>query len=165
MKRLNWRQKRIIKKFVQNIDPEIKIKFNKKRFECDILGKTIYLKPKMYGDAEQVFMNWFNKEYSWVTDIIRINYWVISMLHEIGHIMTDDDDLHEQRDILTELLKIQYENETLNKEQYFEAYFKIPCEQEATNWGVNYYTDHLLRICDLLYALGFHNRKINECKV
>ena len=155
MKKLNWLQKRAIKKFVQSIYPEIKVKFNRKQFECDILGKTIYLKPKMYGETEKIFMNWFNQEYSWVTDTIKINYWVISMLHEIGHIMTDDDDLHKERDVLTELLKMQYDNETLNKTQYFEAYFKIPCEQQATEWGVRYYINNLSTICNLLYKLGF----------
>lgn len=62
----------------------------------------------------------------------------MGILHEVGHIMTYDEELDNQRDEKYALMQFAYrfglyDTDTLNKE-----YFKIPLELNATQWAINF---------------------------
>ena len=78
----------------------------------------------------------------------------MSLLHEIGHIMTYDDDLDDTRDILYGVLKLNYKEGKSDITEYNNMYFKIPMEYDATYWGVQYYRNNKEKCDKLIRMLG-----------
>ena len=84
----------------------------------------------------------------------RYNVFLMSLLHEVGHIMTYEDELEEGRDIIYGLLKLNYEEGKSDVAEYNHEYFLIPMEFEATSWGVWYYENHKEQCDELIKKLG-----------
>ena len=112
----------IIKNFVNSIDSTIEVGFNH-NFCADISEYKIYVED-------------FVKERFGIV----IHPFLIGVLHEIGHLMTYEEELNEQRTIMYALLAYTY-NES-QYEKYSKAYFEIPAELAATTWAVEYYKNN-----------------------
>lgn len=126
------------------IDEDIQVK-KSYRFECDTDEEIIYLSNKRWTKLDEYFDKWY-KQQDWY---FPINYTLICILHEIGHIMTKDDDLLEQGYTLNQMYQFMYDFNAITEEELNFAYFAIPSETLATQWGVEYYRTHKQE-CDKL---------------
>ena len=135
----NFIEKRVIKNFVKLINPDYKVKFEGSAFECDVDEQVVYIGERKFNYDGKMFMDWFKQEFPVCKDI---NWWIISLLHEIGHIETSTDELQEERDLLYSTLKAVFDFGTTTVEEMNKAYFQIPCEYQATDWGANWWLEH-----------------------
>ena len=125
---------KVIRDFIANIDPDIEV-FRGHCFEVDIAEEKIYLGNKRYDQVSAIFMNYWKNEYQ----DFNPNWCVLSILHEIGHIMTDTDELQNNRQELDGIYSFMRAQDIINDLEYFNAYFGIPAEMEATKWGIEFY--------------------------
>lgn len=137
----------ITREFVRSIDPEIRVTFFEDEFYAISQSKIINLtfKPSEYDSLYDDFlMNRFG---------ISTNPFLSGMLHEIGHIMTFDEQLDRERSIIYYLLDLDFEVERFR--DFTNMYFAIPSEFEATRWGVEYYLSHKEHCDNFLKEIGY----------
>ena len=132
-----------------NIDPDIQIK-KSDRFECDTDEEIVYISNKRWTKLDEFFDEWYKKQNFYTP----INYVLVAILHEIGHIMTKDDDLLEQGYQLNEIYHFMFENNCISEKELNFAYFEIPCELLATKWGVDYFLNNSQQCKELAEMLG-----------
>ena len=140
---MNKEMKKGIRDFINIINPDLKIKFQKWDLECDVHTDTIYIGKTFDKRTDEYFKN-FCKILN--PETVKINSFLLSILHEIGHIETWTEEDDEQKNVLYDILKTQFDEEELDNEkmaEYCDMYFKIPLEQNATEWGINYALTHL----------------------
>lgn len=135
-----------------NIDTDIEVQ-KSYRFECDTDYDIIYLSNKRWSKLDKYFDDWYKKQ-DWY---VPINYTLICILHEIGHIMTKDDDLLEQGQKLNDIYTFMYEQNAITEQELNEAYFNIPSETLATQWGVQYYINNRQSCEKIAEMVGLHN--------
>lgn len=135
---------KILKEFVKTIDKNIIIKRNN-CFECDIENKLVFIGNKKYDYDTKIFMDWLCKQ----KEYTPINYILISILHEIGHIKTYTKELEAERTELYGIYSFLHENGIMSTDELNEKYFEIPDEKEATMWGIKYYVNNKEK-CDKL---------------
>lgn len=123
-----------LQSFMELIDKEIEI-FKGHCFEVDIDLKEIYLGSKRYDRISQYFMEHWKKEIAETP----INWCILSILHEVGHIMTNTDELEENRQALDSMYSFMYQEGVITENEYFTSYFDIPAERKATEWGIDFY--------------------------
>lgn len=150
--------KELIKQFIKEINPKIKVKFQKWVLEVAIPDKTIYVGKDIDNRTNEIFM-----EYAKTIDknIINVNYDLLSILHEIGHIETYNKINNFTQQVQKVELNQKYNNfnaatasyEEL-KQMFFE-YFNFALERPATEWAINFALTHK----DLLKK--YQNIKIN----
>ena len=139
-----------IKKWIhQNIDTEIQVA-KSSRFECDTEEEIVYISNKRWTKLDEYFFEWYREQKFYTP----INYTLICILHEIGHIMTKDDDLLEQGYQLNSIYNFMYEMESIDERELNLAYFEIPSEKLATEWGVQYFKDNQKQCKELAEMLG-----------
>lgn len=126
---------RLIKEFVQSIDPEIKVHMSSDEFYCIISEKLINVPFVSDSKGDRLF-------HDFVVDRFgeSINPYLMGILHEVFHIATYDENLDKDRDILYFMLQLDFQNERY--EEFTRMYFSIPSEFEATKGAVNYYLTH-----------------------
>ncbi len=129
----------IITQFVHKIDSSIQIDFDDD-FCADVVNKIIYVESKEHIEEDRLIQEFVQEKFN-----VLMDPFLIGILHEVGHIMTYDEQKNNERSILYALLVINY-NEKEYKE-YSKMYFSIPAEFEATKWAVNYYINHK-KLCD-----------------
>lgn len=127
----------ILKKKLEKRFEGIKIKYTKNKFECDIEKQIVYLPKEKNPKSDFYFWTWYEKYYN--TRIDETELFLLSMLHEIGHIMTWTEELEEERDEQFGLLQALYELSNLTTRQLNNQYFEIPMELQATEWAKNYF--------------------------
>lgn len=132
-----------------NIDKDIQVS-KSYRFECDTDNEIVYLSNKRWTKLDEYFDEWF-KNQKWY---IPINYTLICILHEIGHIMTKDDDLLEEGDKLNSIYTYLFETNVISEKELNMSYFEIPCETVATQWGVQFYKDNRQKCEELAEMVG-----------
>ena len=125
----------LIKEFVQSIDPEIKVHMSGDEFYCIISEKLINVPFVSDSGGDRLF-------YDFVVDRFgeSINPYIMGILHEIFHIITYDENLDRDRDILYYMLQLDLKEERY--EEFTRMYFSIPSEFAATEGAVNYYLSH-----------------------
>ena len=125
----------LIKEFVQSIDPEIKVHMSGNEFYCIISEKLINVPFVSDSEGDRLFdefvMDRFGKS---------INPYLMGILHEVFHIITYDENLDRDRDILYYMLQLDFKEERY--EEFTRMYFSIPSEFAATEGAVNYYLSH-----------------------
>ena len=137
----------ITREFVKSIDPEIITTFFEDDFYAISSEKIINLtfQSNVYDSLYDDFlMNRFG---------ISMNPFLSGMLHEIGHVMTFDEQLDRERSILYKLLDIDFQIERFV--DFANMYFAIPSEFEATRWGVEYYLSHKEHCDNFLKEIGY----------
>ena len=126
---------RLIKEFVQSINPEIKVHMSGDEFYCIISEKLINVPFVSDSEGDRLFdefvMDRFGKS---------INPYLMGILHEVFHIITYDENLDRDRDILYYMLQLDFKEERY--EEFTRMYFSIPSEFAATEGAVNYYLSH-----------------------
>lgn len=126
-----------IKKFVREIDKDIKVKFQKFDMECDVYEDIIYIGETYDKRTDEYFMNFVKK----IRPECNVPVFLLSLLHEIGHIMTYDEDEMDNKDMIYGLLKMQFDESKQDDaalQKYDEMYFNIPLERNATEWGIDF---------------------------
>ena len=128
--------------FIKEVNSNYNIKFQEYDLECDIFDEIIYVGKSYDKRNDKYFENFVNKLNP---ECHKINPFLISLLHEIGHIETYTEEDKEEKDLLYSLLKVKYNEELDDKklEEYNNMYFKIPLEQNATEWAIDYALSHL----------------------
>ncbi len=139
---------KLVQDFVNTIDKDIVIKKGR-RFEVDIEEEEIFLGNKRFDRVSQLLMNWLYSKTK-----INVNWLILSILHEVGHIMTDTEELQDQRETLNAIYSFMYEQEVITETEYFISYFEIPAEYNATMWGLNYYLNNSQKCQELAKMLG-----------
>lgn len=129
----------IITQFVHKIDSSIQIDFDDD-FCADVVNKIIYVESKEHIEEDRLIQEFVQEKFN-----VLIDPFLIGILHEVGHIMTYDEQKNDERSILYALLAIIYNEKEY--EEYSKMYFSIPAEFEATKWAVNYYINHK-KLCD-----------------
>ena len=124
----------LVRCFVKTIDEYIEVESDN-RFCVDIDEEIIFIPKKLNDDEELVWSNFLKEEFK-----VNYNPYVMSILHEIGHIETYTEDLNTERELTYFLLQMKYEED--NFEDFNNEYFKIPMEYYATEWAINYYRKH-----------------------
>lgn len=137
---------RSIQDFISNIDADIQV-FRGHCFEVDIEEEKIYLGNKRFDRVSALFMDYWQQE----CKNFNINWCILSILHEIGHIMTTTEELEDNRFQLDNIYSFMYQEQIINEKEYFNSYFSIPAEREATLWGIDYYKNNI-NICNKLAA-------------
>lgn len=121
--------------FINAILPNVEVSYDFDEFWCDIDENIINvgMDTDTYGDRliQQFIFEKFG---------VKMNPFLIGVLHEIGHFMTYDEELDKDRSILYYMIQINYTVAQLKEYSYM--YFSIPAEFEATKWAVNYYLSH-----------------------
>ena len=135
------RREELVKAFVNKIDSSIKVNFDESEFFADIYDNSISVTFNQDWETDELFSFFLYEEFGVHTDIF-----MMSLLHEVGHLMTNDDDMLDERDTIYSLLKVGYEA-TNNFQDYNRMYFHIPAEYEATSWAVDFYRSHKA-MCD-----------------
>ena len=138
----------IVKDFVKQINPDYRVKYSN-QFECDPIEEIIYINFKHAEDANNLFSRFCIEEYG-----KSYNAVLISLLHEIGHIETFDDDLDEERGNRYALLQVLWELSDIDRETLHFEYFRLPSEIDATNWAVDFIENNAEMCQKLLKELG-----------
>ena len=132
-----------IYRFIKEINPELLVKFQKYDLECDVFDEIIYIGESYDKRTDKYFENFVNQLNP---ECNKINPFLLSLLHEIGHIETYTEEDMDNKDTIYAILKMQYDEEEFSDEkleEYCDKYFRIPLEQNATEWGINYALSHL----------------------
>ena len=122
-----------VKDFIKNIDNDFEV-YESNTFEADVTQEEVYITFSDDKESQEVYLKFLKQEFG-----KNFNPFVISLLHEIGHIKTNDEEMLEDRDLVYGLLKMDFYNGTSSIEEYNNMYFRIPAEYAATEWAVNYY--------------------------
>lgn len=131
----NNKEKRTIRNFVKKINTNYRVHFEDKEFEVDVDNQIIYIGRQDYDMYAQFYYNWYSKEFPTCKDA---NWWLISLLHEIGHIETKDLNTSREREEMLETLTL-LEEMGISEEDINIIYFQIPNEYKATKWAIEYY--------------------------
>lgn len=140
---MNKEMKRGIRDFINIVNPDLQVEFQKWDLECDVDTDTVYVGETFDKRTDRYFKN-FCKILN--PETAKVNPFLLSILHEIGHIETWTEKDSDEKDIIYDILKIQFDEEQLSDEkmaEYCDMYFRIPLEQNATEWGINYALTHL----------------------
>lgn len=124
----------IIEKFVHFIDSTIEVDFAHD-FCADIAEYKIYIEDYAHPEEDKLIQTFVQERFG-----IQMEPFLIGLLHEIGHLMTYEAELDEQRTIMYALLTFAYDEG--EHEKYSNIYFTIPAELAATTWAVEYYKNH-----------------------
>lgn len=138
----------IVRNFVKDINEDYKVRYSV-QFEADYYNNTVFITSKKNNELDILFNNFLEKEFG-----IRCNIFLISLLHEIGHLETYDEDEEEVRDVLYEILKMEHDEGESNVEEYNNMYFHIPAEYKATEWAVAYYLENKDKCDEFVERLG-----------
>jgi hypothetical protein len=136
--------KKITEAFKQMLDDDINIRFRWSETPCYRCDKNIIEYGLLEGSKEDIWFNEFIEErFGYKVE----NTFMITMLHEIGHLMTIDDIdgiayefcLREKERIEAEMQKAK----TLKQEKILEwQYFSLPDEIVASAWAVEFIRDN-----------------------
>ena len=129
-----------IREFVKAIDPEIKVFMSGEDFYCYTDTKEINVPFVSNPEGDRLICDFIYDRFGVVMDP-----YLVGCLHEVGHLMTYDEQIDKERSIIYYMLQLNFEEEKW--EEYSKMYFSIPCEFEATKWAVEYYLSHK-EFCD-----------------
>lgn len=129
----------IIQQWVQkNIDEYIKVSSNCVCFECDLDEDVIYIPIEDTPLDTAMYMRFIEETY----DEYHFDPLVLGILHEVGHIMTYDEDLDKAREIAVLRMRLNFNTTTDDLVDYNFNYFRIPAELNATIWAVDFYQNN-----------------------
>lgn len=128
---------KILNDFIKTINKDYKVLHDKKEFTSDWENGKVWVCFNENKEDDQLFMDYIKNKYQ-----IEIDTFLMSFLHEIGHLETEDDELSDNRAIDLFALEVLFDNSKITKKEYFERYFEIECESLATEWGIDFYKSH-----------------------
>ena len=135
------RREDLVRAFIRKIDPSIEVSFGGSEFFADVYDNSVNITFEQDYETDELFSFFLYEEFG-----VRANIFMMSCMHEVGHIMTNDDEMLDERDAIYGLLQIGYEFSN-NFQDYNRMYFHIPAEYEATAWAVDFYRSNKA-MCD-----------------
>lgn len=133
--------------FVKEIDDTIKVRVSFKEFYAISSDRFINVSLETDVLGDQLMDSFLQKRFG-----ISINPFLFGILHEIGHIQTEDEELSHERAILYYMLELDFDEKRIEDFNYM--YFQIPSEFEATSWAVNYYLSHKEQCDNFVKEIG-----------
>ena len=128
---------KILNDFIKTINKDYKVLHDKKEFTSDYENGKVWVCFNENKEDDTLFMDYITSKYN-----IKIDTFLISFLHEIGHLETETDLLSDNRAIDLFTLEVLFDNNKIDKKEYFNRYFEIECESLATEWAIDYYLTH-----------------------
>lgn len=128
--------------FIKQIDNTIEIKIEKEitkyGLACEPTESKIFIGLRNTTLEEKAFQDFVNELEPNFFDKYKINCFILSILHEVGHIMTHEEEQEEEYAKDTNLL-IELESQGLiSKEQQANFYARLTLEQWATQWAIDF---------------------------
>lgn len=137
-----------IEKLIKLIDNEIEIEFEENPLEfglaCNPSEKVVYIGMRTTPTEEKAFFDYVNKLDKDFLKTYPINHYIISILHEVGHCETHEEEEEEEYNINTELLYTMEEQGFLTKQQQCELYVRLTLEKWATKWAIDFIKNNYL---------------------
>lgn len=136
--------KKLIKQFVNNIDSDIKVKFlkGKRGLFCEPENYTIFIGFEYNQIDAESFYNYCKELDTQFCNTHQIDQFIMGILHEIGHLMTHDDELEEDYNASVELLSEMFQRKKITAEQMNYYYVRLDLEQKATKWALQFAKDN-----------------------
>lgn len=126
-------------------DEDIKLEINTD-WEVDTTDNIIYIGDKQKTQLDDYFIEYLKTD--------KYNYFIISLLHEVGHVVTLTEELEEDQERMHSIYRYLYKSNIIDERQLCLAYFNIKAERLATEWARQYYDNHLNIIDDLIKKIG-----------
>ena len=112
---------KVLNDFIKTINEDYEV-FEDTEFTSDWEQGEVWVCFQENKEDDQLFMDYIKNKYQ-----IEIDTFLMSFLHEIGHLETEDEELSNSRAIELFTLEIGYDNGAITKEEYFNRYFEIEC--------------------------------------
>ena len=126
--------KKAILDLINLIDNEIQVEFEEQ--------------PTEYGLAcepeEKALFDYVNELDNEFLQKFPINHYIISILHEVGHCETHEEEQEEEYNFNTELLNTMEEQGFLTKEDQCKFYVRLTLEKWATQWAIEFIKNNYL---------------------
>ena len=142
-----------IQNFVDNIIEDIQV-VKGFAYQCDLEEEMIFLGRKRINKYDNYFMEWLREQPEYTFEVNTI---VISILHEIGHFMTYNEEISKQGTLLKGIYGFLQEENIIKKKEHNFRYFEIENEKLATMWGLDYYKNNRKQCDKLAEMLGCEN--------
>lgn len=144
--------KKDIRNFINKIDSNIEVEFEQDMQEyglaCEPTEEKIYIGFRTTQVEEQTFIDYVNQLEKDFFNKYNVNCFILSLLHEVGHIMTHNEELEEEYNKDTELLNYLEENELITKTDQCRLYVQLELERLATQWAIDFIKDNQLFIIE-----------------
>jgi hypothetical protein len=131
-----------ILEFIKQIDNSIKVEFEKDMqkygLACEPTEEKIYIGLRNTPTEEKAFTDYVNMLEPNFYNKYNINNYILSILHEVGHIMTHQEEFEEDYNKSIELLFQLEDNNLITKEQQCYFYVRLSLEQMATQWAIDF---------------------------
>lgn len=128
---------KVLNNFIKTINSKYKVLHDKYEFTSDWENGKVWVCFNENKEDDQLFMDYIKEKYN-----LDIDTFLISFLHEIGHLETETEELSDNRAIDLFTLEVLFDNNKITKKEYFTKYFEIECESLATEWAIDYYLTH-----------------------
>lgn len=128
-----------IKNFIREVNPDVVVEFEEYDLSCNIFDEIVYV-GKTYDKRTDGYFN--NFIHTIEPKTAKFNPFLISLLHELGHIETWNEEDADNKDVVYNLLQINADKGEQSLETYCNLYFRIPLEFNATLWGIDYALEH-----------------------
>lgn len=130
------------KKLIKSVDSNTKIVIEKHKYKrgltCEPIANTIYLGFRTTKLEDKAFIDLVNELEPNFFQKYKISLWLLSVLHEIGHIQTHQEELEDDYNFCVDFLnELRLNNEITDKEQS-EYYVRLDLEKMATQWAIDY---------------------------
>lgn len=139
---------KVLNDFIKTINSDYKVLKDKYEFTSDWEEGKVWVCFTENKEDDTLFMDYIKDTYK-----IEIDTFLMSLLHEIGHLETETEELSDNRAIDLFMLEVAYDNGAITKKEYFNRYFQIECESLATEWGIEYYKSHQEQCKELVKKL------------
>ena len=140
--------KKAILDLINLIDDEIQVEFEEQPTEyglaCEPEEKVIYIGMRTTPIEEKAFFDYVNELDNEFLQKFPINHYIISILHEVGHCETHEEEQEEEYNFNTELLNTMEEQGFLSKEDQCKFYVRLTLEKWATQWAIEFIKNNYL---------------------
>lgn len=152
--------KKAILDLIKIIDSEIQVEFEEQPTEyglaCEPEEKIIYIGMRTTPLEEKAFFDYVNELDDEFLQKFPINHYIISILHEVGHCKTHEEEQEENYIFETKLLNDMEEMGLMSKQDQCELYVRLTLEKWATQWAIKFIKNNYL-LCK-----QFENRIIKK---
>lgn len=122
-----------VTQFINSIVPEVDVIFEDNEFCVNVEERIINIGVDPDPEGDRLIQEFVFNEFG-----VAMDSFLIGVLHEIGHIMTYDEQTFNEGTAMYYLLEMNYD--AMRHDEYSIMYFNIPSEYKATEWAVKYYT-------------------------
>ena len=127
--------------FIKSIAPKVKPRFSEIIFCFEFPTNTLYY------NFEPIERSFGRQMVKWHHHRPRVNLYVYSLLHELGHYFNDEEFEYEyDEDIAVRDFCSKFSMEKFEQSEHLQSlYYKLPSEFEATQWAIKYFNKHKLK--------------------